>query len=115
METVSVGNIVFIPFPFSDLSGSKLRPAILLARASKEDWILCQITSQSYLDSQSLRIDDRNFISGSLQRESYVRVGKLFTAKSILFRKNIGSLKTETMQVILQKVIDVFEQSRKEL
>jgi mRNA interferase MazF len=33
---------VLVTFPFSDLSGSKLRPAIVLASAGHEDWILCK-------------------------------------------------------------------------
>jgi mRNA interferase MazF len=32
--------IVLLPFPFSDLSASKLRPALILADADKGDWIL---------------------------------------------------------------------------
>jgi hypothetical protein len=38
------GGVVLIPFPFSDLSGSKLRPALVLADVSAGDWVLCQIT-----------------------------------------------------------------------
>ncbi len=46
------GDVVVLPFPFSDLSESKVRPAVVLARANKSDWILCQITSNPYGDAR---------------------------------------------------------------
>jgi hypothetical protein len=42
------GDVVVLPFPFSDLSENKVRPAVVLACANKSDWILCQITSNPY-------------------------------------------------------------------
>jgi mRNA interferase MazF len=39
------GDIILIPFPFTDLSGNKLRPAVILT-ASKTDITVCFITSQ---------------------------------------------------------------------
>ena len=44
MVTPSAGSIILVPFPFSDLSHSKLRPAVVLADAAKGEWVLCQIT-----------------------------------------------------------------------
>jgi len=38
------GDIIVVPFPFSDLSKSKLRPSVVLAPSGKGDWILCQVT-----------------------------------------------------------------------
>jgi mRNA interferase MazF len=42
--TPAAGAIVLVPFPFSDLSQAKLRPAVTLANAGRTDWILCQVT-----------------------------------------------------------------------
>lgn len=39
MGLPSVGTVVVVRFPFSDLSRSKLRPAIVLADAGRNDWI----------------------------------------------------------------------------
>jgi mRNA interferase MazF len=47
MVTLGPASIVVVAFPFSDLSGNKLRPAVVLADAGRDDWILCQITSKS--------------------------------------------------------------------
>lgn len=48
MVTFTAGSVVLVQFPFSDLSRSKLRPAIVIANVEHGDWILCQITSQPY-------------------------------------------------------------------
>ncbi len=56
MVTPTVGAVVLVPFPFSDLSNSKLRPAVVLADAGRGDFALCQITSNPYADSRSVEI-----------------------------------------------------------
>jgi mRNA interferase MazF len=84
---------VLVPFPFSDLSHAKLRPALVLACAGQGDWILCQITSNPYADLQALRLVDAGFISGSLARESFLRPGKLFTAHQSLIVRSVGQIK----------------------
>ena len=51
MVTPAAGSVVLVPFPFSDLSQTKLRPTVVLADAGRGDWILCQITSYSAVSS----------------------------------------------------------------
>ncbi len=66
MGTPPVGSVVLVPFPFSDLSNSKKRPAVVVARAGRGDWILCQITSNPYSDPNSIPLDFRDFVHGGL-------------------------------------------------
>ena len=54
MVTAQPGVVVLVRFPFSDLSSSKLRPAVVLAHAGGVDWILCQVTSNPYGDSTAV-------------------------------------------------------------
>jgi mRNA interferase MazF len=72
----AAGQVVIVHFPFSDLSASKLRPAIVLAAAGRGDWVLCQITSKSYGDPRAIQLDTADFVSGSLRLTSYARPGK---------------------------------------
>jgi mRNA interferase MazF len=76
--------VVLVRFPFSDLSRTKLRPAVVLADAGRGDRVLCQVTSKPYGDSAAVVLDDAAFASGSLRVTSYARPGKLFTASSDL-------------------------------
>ena len=107
MVTPAIGSVVLVTFPFSDLSQSKLRPAIVLADVGRGDWILCQITSNSYGDSQATRLTDPNFDTGSLLVTSYARPGKLFTANSNLMVRQVGTLNADMFKQIVETVINI--------
>lgn len=105
MVTPSAGAVVLVPFPFSDLSQSKLRPAVVLADASKGDYILCQITSNAYSDSRAIELTNSNFVSGSLHVVSYARPAKLFTANRNLLVAQVGVLTKDRLKQIVEAVV----------
>lgn len=92
MGILAAGQVVLVPFPFSDLSRSKMRPAVVLAESGRDDWILCQITSNPYGDSQSITLSAQDFSEGGLRVTSFARPGKLFTANQSLVVEPIGTL-----------------------
>ena len=69
MGAFTKGTIVLIKFPFSDLTKTKLRPALVLAKTNYNDFILCQITSKKYNDTNSKKIVDSDFENGSLHKD----------------------------------------------
>ncbi|RPH47913.1 MAG: type II toxin-antitoxin system PemK/MazF family toxin [Desulfobacteraceae bacterium] len=77
------GDIVVIPFPFSDLSQSKRSPALVLTVLQGNNLILCQITSKSIKDNYSIYVDQNDFAFGSLNQESNIRPNRLFTADKL--------------------------------
>ncbi|MGR3811356.1 type II toxin-antitoxin system PemK/MazF family toxin [Jiulongibacter sp. NS-SX5] len=95
---------VIVPFPFSDLSNAKKRPAFVLLEAEKEDLILCQITSKPY-DENSIKISAEDFKVGDLPIESYVRPFKVFTANRSIILKTVGKLNEVKTQEVLSKLI----------
>lgn len=111
MVAPSAGAVILVPFPFSDLTQSKMRPAIVLADAGRDDWILCQVTSKPYGDSHAIVLDDDSFTSGSLRVTSYARPGKLFTANQSLFASQVGALKTETLGQIISSIVKMLRAS----
>jgi mRNA interferase MazF len=110
MGVFAAGQVALLPFPFSDLSRNKLRPAILLAGASREDWIVCQITSNPFGDSRSLPLTPSDFSMGALQHISYVRPGKIFTAHESLIAAAVGTLKPEMLTTVRDAVIAMIQQ-----
>jgi mRNA interferase MazF len=98
-----------VPFPFSDLSQAKLRPAVVLVDAGRGDWILCQVTSNPYGDDRSIRLDDASFAAGSLRVVSYARPGKLFTASSDLIVSQVADLKAEPFRQVIEAVISLLQ------
>ena len=99
------GTVVLVRFPFSDLSSSKLRPAVVLAAAGGSDWVLCQVTSNPYGDSRAVPITQASFSSGGLSRESFARPGKLFTANESIFVRQAGVLTPAAHRSILEALI----------
>ena len=101
--------VVLVPFPFSDLAQAKLRPALVLADASRGDWILCQITSNPYGDGQAIELTDHSFQTGSLRVVSYVRPSKLFTANHSLIVAQVGIVKKDIFKQVIEAVIDILQ------
>jgi mRNA interferase MazF len=111
--TPSAGFVVLVPFPFSDLSRSKLRPAVVLADADRGDWILCQITSRPYSDPLAVELDDSSFDKGSLHLVSYARPGKLFTANQSLMVRRVGVLRDDVLKQIVEAVAELLREGLK--
>jgi mRNA interferase MazF len=107
MGKLSVGDVVFVKFPFSDLSASKLRPAVVLASTGRGDWILCQVTSNPYSDPSAVEISGPDFLSGSLRRISYARPGKLFSANVSIVGRFTGSLNQAKLTAIIDSVVAI--------
>lgn len=107
MGAPAAGAVVLLPFPFSDLSHSKLRPAVVLASADRDDWVMCQVTSKPYGDSRAIVITDRDFANGGLRVVSYARPAKLFTAHESLIKGEAGRLTSDCLQRVREAVIAV--------
>ena len=105
MVAPATGAIVLVRFPFSDLSRSKLRPAVVLADVGRGDRVLCQVTSKPYGDAAAVVLEPTAFVSGSLQVISYARPGKLFTASSDLITAEVGMLGREVLIRIVDAVV----------
>jgi len=112
METPSAGSVILVPFPFSDLSESKLRPAVVLAEISRGDFVCCQVTSNPYVDPNAVELTDEEFAEGSLKRVSYARPGKLFTANLQLFEGVAGVLEDDPREEIVNRLVQSLRSGR---
>ena len=98
------GDVVVIPFPFSDLSSSKRRPALVVAVASSDDIILAQITSRNFKDGCSVELTDEDFVNGGLSIDSNVRPNKLFTAEIGIVAYKAGCIKAQKMKDVASAI-----------
>lgn len=110
MEGFIKGDIVVVPFPFSDLSNSKRRPAFVV-KDFGEDVLLAQITSKSYRDDYAIQVTLDNFNEGSLNVVSYVRPEKLFTCSRNLISYKAASLKAEKSNQIIKRITELISGS----
>ena len=107
MGAPSVGDVVIIPFPYSDLSKSKRRPALVLAEAGRGDLLLCQITSKQYGDLHALSLNETDFLYGGLKRESFIRGAKLFTANEALVLGVAGHLTYSKLSEVISQLVEM--------
>jgi len=61
----------------SDLSRTKLRPAVVLADVGRDDWILCQVTSKPYGDAGAIVLTS--------DREVFLLCGMCSTVRACQF------------------------------
>ena len=103
MEKFMKGDVVVIPFPFSDLSSSKKRPALVLATLKGNDIVLCQITSEARFDEYSIELKENDFKKGKLNINSMIRPNKLFiTLKDANEEASLLALQTSTPAYIFE-------------
>ncbi len=107
MEEPIKGDVVVIPFPYSDLTETKRRPALILAQLRGDDVVLCQITSQTVRDEYALEVKDSDFKSGSLRQSSNIRPNRLFTADQGIILYKVGRVKAEIISNTIEKVIKI--------
>ena len=84
------GSVVLIPFPFTDLTGSKIRPAVVLS-VNELDVMICFITSElSWKTEYDVSVLPST--SNGLKVKSLIRVEKIATIDSTLVLGELGEL-----------------------
>jgi mRNA interferase MazF len=84
---------------------------VVLADAARDDWILCQVTSNPYGDARAIALVDASFAEGSLRVTSYARPGKLFTANRDLIVGEVGHLTREAFTQTIEAVVEILRAS----
>ena len=101
------GDIVLIPFPFTDLTGNKTRPALVLID-SEEDVTVCfittQLTCQSAFDFLIQPSESNGF-----KRVSLVKQNKMATLDKDLIIGRLGSIEKQYMVSLNRNLIGVFK------
>lgn len=108
MGKFTVGSVVLVTFPFSNLKGQKVRPALILANVEFGNYILCQITSKPYTSKIAICIKSEDFSKGNLPVASFVRPDKLFTADATIIKDAVGQLTPTIKNKILKGVRELF-------
>lgn len=103
------GEIVIVPFPFSDLSSVKQRPVLILSKntdnETAEDVITCGVTSNIKDSKYSVLFENKNLIEGEIPKPSRVKVDKLFTISQNIIKKKVGRINKETFEKVKSEFI----------
>lgn len=102
------GDVVVKPFPFSDLSANKKRPALVIADLTGDDIIICLITSQTAKDNYAISLTNNDFANGKIKRDSNIRPNRIFTIDSKVILYRLGTLGKEKIEEVTEKIFEIF-------
>ncbi len=107
-----IGDVVLAPFPFTDLSGNKVRPALILgAQRGGDDVTVCFISSN--LDKKIHKFDilidhkEKIFTKTGLKLKSVIKVIKIATLDKAVILGKIGELNSKTIDKV-RKVLKIY-------
>ena len=105
------GEIIIVPFPFSDLSSIKQRPVLILSKTKNNensfDLITCGITSNLKDIKHSILIDNSNLEEGNIPKKSVIKIDKLFTIEKSIIKKRIARVNKETFYRVRAEFISL--------
>lgn len=101
------GDIILLSFPFTDLKGKKIRPALVLV-VSDLDVIVAFITTQFKWQNSYDILLEPNDLNG-LKKTSLVRVSKITTIDKDLILGKLGQLDSFDMQKINQNLLKILD------
>jgi len=107
MEGFVKGDVIVLPFPFTDLSSAKKRPAVILSDIKGDDFIMLQITSKNVRDNYAISLRSTDFASGSLKIDSNIRPNKIFTLHKRLILYKVGHLSEQKLKECVNSVCDM--------
>ncbi len=103
--------IVLLPYPFSDLEGKKVRPALIVSNdifnKKSDDCVMVPMTSVIKDEPYSIIIYQENLSSGKLLKTSRVRADKIFNAEKGLIIMKIGIVNDKTFDKIKEEIIKI--------
>jgi len=102
------GDVLIFQFPFTDSAETKKRPSLVVAKLKGDNVILCQITSKTRPDPDEIKLEQKDFQSGGLRRESFVHPSILFTIHKSRIDYKAGNLKQEKIKQFEEKLVQIF-------
>lgn len=102
------GDVVVFEFPFSDSNIAKKRPSLVVAKLVGDSIILCSITSQPRPDSDIIELKTKDFQSGGINKDSFIRPSTLFTVHKSRIEYKAGHINKEKIKQVQSKLCEMF-------
>ena len=104
--------VVLLPYPFSNLEGIKVRPALIVSNnqlnKKSDDCIMAPLTTIIKNEPYSIIIDSENLSSGKLIKQSRIRTDKIFSVEKSLIRMKIGVLDDNSFDKVKAEIFSMF-------
>ena len=102
-------DVILVPFPFSDLSYSKKRPALVLVDIPNRDELICMMLTSSISIDDRVDVSIKDIDLAGLPKPTVARLSRLFTLKQSLVYKKIGVMDNKEFKVIVSKLIELLK------
>ena len=103
-------DIILIPFPYTDLTGTKQRPALIISNEKvnkTEDRICCLITSRPKKDG--IKIEKKDIKEGELRFKSWTKPNRIFTISNKIVKRKLGTINRELFLKIIKEINKLVE------
>ena len=104
--------LVLLPFPFSDLESTKVRPAIIVSNdffnKKGDDCLMAPLTTIIKDEPYSILLKQEDLISGRLIKPSRIRLDKIFSVQKDLISMRIGKINDRTLHSIKKEIDKMF-------
>ncbi len=105
---INKGDVVVIPFPFSDSPSLKKRPSLVIADLRGDNAIFCLITSHLRPDPDIIELNKTDFQYGRLNRESFIMPSMIFTMKKSFINYRAGRIGEQKIKQVQEQLIRIF-------
>ena len=103
-----IGDLVWAPMPYTNLTDEKARPVLVLVDVGDDDWIVCRITSRPHRYPRAIPLSAGDMQSGRLRPGSQARPDRLFTVNESVFGRTFARLTDAKTAEILAAVRGLF-------
>ncbi len=108
---LDAGQIVLLPFPYTNLKTGKRRPALVLTGRDYNDEsldvVLAYVTSQRQTGPWSIMITDQDVATGKLVKESWIRVDRLATVEQRLIQAVVAQVRPNVLGQVRANLADL--------
>lgn len=109
---VNQKEVVLLPYPFSNLGGTKVRPALVVSNnqfnKKSDDCVMAPLTTTIKDEPYSVVIEQENMSSGKLLKPSRIRADKVFCVDKNLIKMKIGVLNSGSFKKVKKEIFKIF-------
>ncbi len=98
MTTYEQGEVILVPFPFSDLSGIKRRPALVLAVIEKRQELLCLMLTSGIAVKTTFDQQVKSWKEAGLLKPTAAKLNRLFTVVIQLYSKSLVKSRARSLR-----------------
>lgn|SRR5579872_2225732 len=106
------GEIVLVPFPFTNLSTSKKRPVLVLSKTSynkkSSDFVCCGIISNIRNVHHSVSLQNKDLVDGILPKPSRIKTSTIFTLEKSIVIRRLGKIRENVMEKVRKEILELF-------